>query len=433
LLTVSPSARCRLAAGALLAVALALAAGPAAAQRAPSGKEVAARQADLKELRTRIDGLRKEISAAESSRSEAADRLKDSERSISGTQRELRELGEEKSSLQASLRALAHESGALEKELAAQQARLERLLHNQYLRGSPDPLRLLLNGDDPNRIARDLHYLGAIAKARSDMLAQIETTLARKRALTAETAGRAAALAEVEARQKEKHARLLALRDERKTTLSKISTQIAAQKKEVGNLQRDEKRMTQLIDRLSKLLAERARAQREAARKAAREESARRATPSAKAPAGAGAAVENAHLPGATSGSFARLRGKLRLPVKGTVSNRFGAPRQEGSTWRGLFIRSAAGSEVKSIAAGNVVFADWMRGFGNLLIVDHGDAYLSIYGNNEALLKSVGDAVQGGDAIATVGNSGGNPESGLYFEIRHQGQPVDPMRWASLK
>ena len=88
---------------------------------------------------------------------------------------------------------------------------------------------------------------------------------------------------------------------------------------------------------------------------------------------------------------------------------------------------------VRAIAKGRVVFAEWMRGFGNLLIIDHGDAYLSIYGNNEALLKQVGQAVQGGDTVATVGNTGGNPESGLYFEIRRQGQPIDPLSWATLK
>jgi septal ring factor EnvC (AmiA/AmiB activator) len=88
---------------------------------------------------------------------------------------------------------------------------------------------------------------------------------------------------------------------------------------------------------------------------------------------------------------------------------------------------------VRAVAAGRVVFAEWMRGFGNLMIIDHGQSYLTIYGNNEALLKQVGDAVTAGDAIATVGNSGGNPDSGLYFEIRHQGQAFDPLRWVSLK
>ena len=112
---------------------------------------------------------------------------------------------------------------------------------------------------------------------------------------------------------------------------------------------------------------------------------------------------------------------------------RFGGPRDGGGTWRGLFIKAGAGSDVKAVAGGRVVFAEWMRGFGNLLIVDHGDSYLTIYGNNDSLLKQVGQGVKGGETVATVGNSGGNPDSGLYFEIRHQGQPVDPMKWASLK
>ena len=132
-------------------------------------------------------------------------------------------------------------------------------------------------------------------------------------------------------------------------------------------------------------------------------------------------------------GNFAQLKGRLRLPTRGVVTNRFGGRRQEGSTWKGLFIRAAADSEVKAIASGRVVFADWMRGFGNLMIVDHGGNYLSIYGNNDSLQKQVGDSVEGGDAIAAVGNSGGNPESGLYFELRFQGEPLDPLRWVNLK
>jgi len=102
-------------------------------------------------------------------------------------------------------------------------------------------------------------------------------------------------------------------------------------------------------------------------------------------------------------------------------------------TWKGLFIRAAGGDAVKAVAAGQVVFADWLRGFGNILIVDHGDDYLSLYGNNETLYKQVGDTLQGGDTIAAVGNSGGNPDSGLYFELRHKGKPFDPLGWATLK
>lgn len=407
----------------VLFTAPALAAKPSStANAAPGRGEVAAKQADLRELRAKIEELRKEISSAEGSRAEVADQLKDSERAISQLQRELRELGDDKTQLQAALRQFRQQSQTLEAQLATQQAQLERLLYGQYLRGSPGSLRLLLNGDDPNQLARDLHYLGAIARARSDMLAEIDATLRKKQALAENARERASALAAVEEKQKVRHDKLLAQREQKKTTLSRISQQIAAQKKEVGSLRRDERRMTQLIDRLSKLIAKRAKAARESSRRSLE-----------KPPPRGAPALDNEKLPQALAGSFTRLRGKLRLPVQGSVTNRFGANRQEGSTWKGLFIRSAAGNEVKAIAAGHVVFAEWMRGFGNLLIVDHGDAYLSIYGNNEALLKNVGDAVNGGDTVATVGNSGGNPETGLYFEIRHQGQPVDPLKWASLK
>jgi septal ring factor EnvC (AmiA/AmiB activator) len=135
----------------------------------------------------------------------------------------------------------------------------------------------------------------------------------------------------------------------------------------------------------------------------------------------------------ASNGNFARQKGSLRLPVRGPVAGRFGSPRDGGGTWHGLFIRAGAGNDVKAVAGGRVVFAEWMRGFGNLMIVDHGDSYLSIYGNNDSLLKQVGQAVKGGETVATVGNSGGNQESGLYFELRHKGQPIDPMKWASVK
>ena len=120
--------------------------------------------------------------------------------------------------------------------------------------------------------------------------------------------------------------------------------------------------------------------------------------------------------------------------MRGDLTNRFGAPRESGgTTWKGLFIAARAGVEGRAVAAGRVVFADWMRGFGNLLIIDHGDAYLSLYGNNESLFKQVGDLIHGGEAVATVGNSGGNPDSGLYFELRYQGRPLDPLGWLSSK
>ena len=130
--------------------------------------------------------------------------------------------------------------------------------------------------------------------------------------------------------------------------------------------------------------------------------------------------------------AFASLKGRLALPVRGELTNRYGAPREEsGSTWKGLFIRSVSGETVHAVADGRVVYADWLRGFGNLLILDHGTGYMSLYANNEGLLRKVGERVRGGDPVSTVGASGGQADSGLYFELRRDGKTFDPLRWVA--
>ncbi|MDF8364235.1 murein hydrolase activator EnvC family protein [Achromobacter anxifer] len=123
------------------------------------------------------------------------------------------------------------------------------------------------------------------------------------------------------------------------------------------------------------------------------------------------------------------LRHGLTMPVRGQVQGRFGVDRPDGGVWRGVVLRAPEGTPVKVVAPGTVVYADWLRGFGNLIIVDHGQQYLTVYAYNQSLLKRVGDSVTGGDTIATVGATGGQVESGLYFEIRHRGAPVDPAQW----
>ncbi|MBI4741539.1 MAG: peptidoglycan DD-metalloendopeptidase family protein [Betaproteobacteria bacterium] len=405
----------------------------------PATAEVAEKQSDLKDLRAQIEALRKDMASAESTRADAADQLKDAEREISITQRELHNLAKARGELRSTVKDLGAQSRDLESRLGDQQSQLEQLLVRQYLQGNPDALRLLLSGNDPNQVARDLYYLAAIGRARSRLLREVESTLHRKQTLAARTGERAEQLAGVEARQKQEHDKLLAQREQRKAMLEKISAKIAAQRKEIGSLERDEKRLSLLIERLARIIAEKPAPRSEAPRK-------EMVKPAKKRSAGGSGDAEDAgerrpateiaseHTPEALpAGNFAQLKGKLRLPVRGTVGNRFGAARQEGSTWKGLFIRAAPGSEVKTIAGGRVVFAEWMRGFGNLLIVDHGSGYLTIYGNNDSLLKQVGDAVRGGETIASAGNSGGNPESGLYFELRHQGQPLDPLKWVNIR
>lgn len=433
---------------------------PAAASASAAGKaEVSEKQADLSELRGKIESLRKDLSSKEESRAEIADQLKDTERSISEIQRNLRELSGERQQIQRRLRTLEHESTQMGARLHSQQQALERLLQHQIRQASPDALQLLLNGDDPNQIARDLYYLEAIARARGSLLREISASIQKKKSLAAAASEQAAELASNETKHQAQRSQLLSQQQERKVMLERIASQVRIQKKEIGALQRDEKRLSQLIDKLSQLIAERAaRAQQEArlarerelkaAQQAARDKAGKESSPHPDRPdrnnAGAGEKSNdtpasgnvaiNERLPEALPGKrFSSLKGQLRLPVRGTITNRFGSTRQEGSPWKGLFIRTDAGTEVHAMAQGRVVFADWMRGFGNLLIVDHGEDFLSIYGYNEALLKRVGDIVRGGDSIATVGNSGGHSETGLYFELRHRGQPVDPGKWASLK
>ncbi len=423
----------------------------------PASPEIAEKKADLGELRSRIDNLRKELSANEENKADAGDRLREADRLISRMQRELNELGDSRNQVETKLKDLERQSQELGNTLAQQQAQLEKLVYRQYLRGTPDSLQLLLNGNDPNQMARDLHYVSAIALTRAEMMSEINANLDKKKTLAADTKKHGDELAEIEVEQQKRHAELQKQREERQALYARISSKVNAQRKEIGNLQQNEKNLSRLIDRLSKILAAQAAKAAQAARAAevARVAEAARAAEAAKAAArqkdrqaaaGEGKAsphpepvrpkaaeTENHYEPVPNDGSFARQRGKLRLPTRGVVSGRFGSPRDGGGTWRGLFIKASPGNEVKAIAGGRVVFADWMRGFGNRLIIDHGDAYLSIYGNNDALLKQVGQAVKGGETVATVGNSGGNPESGLYFELRHQGQPIDPMKWASLK
>lgn len=415
-------------AAALLGAAVSLSAAHARPKkRAPAETpEIAGKQADLKDLRERIEALRKEVAAGESSKAHASDRLRESEREISGLQRELHQLAEQRGALQTSLKSLQRQAQELEASLLQQQGRLEKLLRRQYMRGSPDALQLLLNGGDPNQLARDMHYLSLIGRARAELLGEMHATLDRKRELAEQAREEVEELAEVEAEQKQRHAELQKQRAQRKQVLNEVSAKLAGQRKEIGHLQQDEKRLSQLVERLARLLAQRARA----AEKAPPPER----TAPGREPAGAKPVeAENRYLPAPSGGHFAQLRGSLRLPVRGAVVGRFGAAREGGGSWKGLFIRAGEGSEVKAVAQGRVVFAEWMRGFGNLLIIDHGDAYLSIYGNNDSLLKQVGDAVKGGDTVASVGNSGGNPETGLYFELRHQGQALDPLKWASIK
>lgn len=388
--------------------------------------EVESKKSELEALKQRLQSLQREFRAAEEHRSEAADELRQSERSISEAVRQLRELEQEQRRANADLTALQEASAATEKRIEQQQANLSEAIRASHQRGQSDALKLMLSGRDPNQTARDLRYLASLSRAQLELIDSLKTDLAKLEDLKTEASKKSAVLAELrEARLKEQN-KLQSERNEREKLLSKLAAQIKKQRSEIATLKRDEQRMTQLVERLNRLVAEKAAREKAAREKAAKAAKAP-AKPAARPPLGVNTRTPEAFQ---TDKPFSRLKGSLSLPVKGELMNRFGAPREEGGvSWKGLFIRATQGSVVKAIAAGQVVFSEWLRGFGNLIIVDHGEGYMSLYSNNESLYKQVGDPVQPGDAIASVGNSGGQSDSGLYFEMRHQSRPINPMHW----
>ncbi len=349
--------------------------------------------------------------------------MRDTESALSDANRRLHELGTERAGLKAQIADLDAQNQRLDRQTGMQQNHLAHLLRSQFVGGNSDALTLLLAGTDPNQSSRDRYFLTQLSRAKADLIQQLRSIAAEKKRLADATRERQAQVAENEHRQQESRAQMLERRKQRAGMLAAIGDRLKAQRREIATLKKDEQRLAKLIEGLARIAA---------ARKA--RPRVPQAAPNAGGSVTAGPPRLKNHDPGDVAGAFAALRGKLRLPTGGTVAGRFGSPRAEGGAlWKGVFIRAAEGLEVRAVAPGTVVFADWLRGFGNLLVIDHGDDFLSVYGNNESLLAAVGSVVKNGDSVATVGNSGGNADSGLYFELRHRGQPFDPLKWVGIR
>lgn len=373
----------------------------------PVWGSVDARRQELKGLRERIEQLRKEIEQAAEDRSEAADALEQSERRISDVNRSLHQLSAQLRTLNRELDELSVTTRQTQADLAAQQERLTQLLRASHTRVGNDALRLLLSGRDPAEISRHLAYLRYVGQARQDLIRNYQSALERLRALEAQTRERKQYLDQARAQQLSQKKALQAEIKQRQAILNKLSDQIRVQRRQVSTLVRDEQRLSRLIERLSRLAAKPA--------------------DKPKTPGRQVTEVADASL---AKYEFEKLKGRLALPVAGEIVSRYGQPREGGGpAWKGLFIRAPQGREVRAVGNGRVAFADWLRGFGNLLILDHGNGFLSLYSNNESLYKQVGELVRAGDVIATVGNTGGQDEPGLYFELRRQGRPLDPLSW----
>jgi len=361
-------------------------------------------QQELKNLRDRIVAMQREVDKTSESKSEVADALRESERAISDSNRKLAELAGRQRAADNKLGSLRAQERKLIGNMSGQQALLGKLLHQQYLGGRQEYLKLLLGDQNPNQVSRNLQYFQYITRNRAIWLTTMRGDLAALKAVSDATREQLAELSLLQREQAEQKTTLQQEQQARQRMLGKISKQLRQQRREFNRLQRDENRLAQLVEKLAEMLAQ----------------------PKSNTLSPNDILPDNRF----DGKPFGQLKGKLALPVRGVVANRFNMPRPDSTVlWKGIFLRTSSGQAVKVIAAGQVVFADWLRGFGNLLIVDHGKGYMSLYGNNETLYKQVGDVLHGGDVIAAAGNSGGNEDFGLYFELRYKSKPLDPIKW----
>jgi len=381
--------------GFFLATAIAQAAAPAAPE------------SELTELRARIEKLQRDLAAAEGSRGEAAGELRANARALSEAHRALFDLATRRRDLEASLAGIARQQGERRARIASEEDAAAKLLRLQYEQGAPDRLRLALEGRDAATVARHIAYYGYIQKARAELVASLRARGAELSALESDARARRDELAANERSQAEETRRLEKERAARAALVTRLAGEIERGRREIGRLKRDEARLSRLVEEIARALA----------------------APGARPP---GRRIDRAADASSASRPFASLKGNLQLPVRGELANRYGAPREEtGVNWKGLFIRCISGEIVHAVADGRVVYADWLRGFGNLLILDHGHGYMSLYANNEGLLRRVGETVRGGDPVARVGATGGDEDSGLYFELRRDGKPFDPLAWVT--
>jgi septal ring factor EnvC (AmiA/AmiB activator) len=426
-------------------------------------KQKRAAESERAELQEKLTALKRDINQTETARSHAADELAHSEKAISDANRALHGLLREQQQTEARLNRLTEQQKRLAATIAAQQQQLAKLLREQYVAGNEDRIKLLLSGDNPNRINRELQYMGYVSQAQARLIDSLRSNLQAIESNKAEVQNAKDELDEIAQEQREQSAQLEKEKARRATLLAQLSNKLAAQRKEAGNIERDERRLGGLVDRLAKLIEEQRKdaaaqekrrleqlARAERAKAAANDKNIARRDGGNRAKSSNPDAIDNDEPPpkpvarnelgpvaavqdGGSVGPFSALRGQLRLPVRGELIAKYGSKRGDGPSWKGLFIRAPEGAEVKAVAGGQVVFSEWLRGFGNLVIIDHGNQYMTIYGNNQSVLKQAGDVVKTGDVIASAGNSGGNEQSGLYFEMRHQGRAFDPLGWISIR
>lgn len=379
-------------AGAVLAGLLC--AGPLLAQESPADSREA--RAELEQTEAEIARLKKMLKDFEQEMSGLESQLKRSESEIGRLQRESEEIERKIREGESRVEDLREQAGNLQVALAAQQDQIGRQARAAYMAGEQDYLKLMLNQDDPARMARMMRYYQYLTRARMDEVERYTDTLEDIRRASAEIVEQQALLQQSREQLATNTQALRAQQTERTALLANLKGQSRSQGEKLASALAERAGLERLIRSIDEAII------------------------SIPTPAGS--------LP------FAKAKGKLPLPVKGPVQARYGSQRGGDARlkWDGLLIGAPQGTAVHAVHGGRVVFADWLRGSGLLVILDHGSGYLSLYGHNQTVLKDVGTWVQPGEAVSTVGATGGLNSPALYFAIRHQGRALDPAAWCML-
>ncbi|WP_367255571.1 murein hydrolase activator EnvC [Pseudomonas sp. stari2] len=425
----------------LIALALTCLLQPAFAdERAQTQQQLEATRQDIAELKKLLGKLQEEKSGVQKE-------LKGTETEMGNLEKQVDALQKELKKSESELQRLDAEKKKLQSARTEQQRLIAIQARAAYQNGRQEYLKLLLNQQNPEKFARTLTYYDYLSQARLEQLKNFNETLRQLANVEKDISAQQAQLLVQKSDLDTQRDALDKVRKERQQVLAKLNDDVKARDQKLAAREQDQADLSKVLKTIEETLARQAREAEEARQKAliAQQEAEKKRLREAQARADADSDTSDAPrkqarpTPGALvsssgetfGGPFAATRGKLPWPVDGRLLARFGETRGDDARtkWDGVMISASAGSQVHAVHGGRVVFADWLRGAGLLVILDHGNGFLSLYGHNQTLLKSAGDVVKAGESISTVGSSGGQDTPALYFAIRQQGHPSDPAQW----
>lgn len=406
----------------MLLATLLLAHGPVHAQ---SMREANSAKQEREAIRKQLEAVKRATIETSSEKKQVSKALVAVEKRLDQTTQRISKLDLDRKALEDDIVDLSRQEAQLALDLANTQTRLAAVLRNQYRRTEINPTQAWLAGQSASQATREGYWyerVSAAEKALGEQQARQADELERLRLGLERKQDR---LTDTIEQQNQAKRELAAQKEERSQLLADLNSKLKDQEIERKRLTRDESRLTGVINQITKAIEEAKKKQALELQKGSKPPSTTETRKGVREPMAS-------PPPMPSTGDFAKLKGRLVLPVQGTVVGQFGKTRSkdgQGPVWRGLFISTGEGEAVRAVGKGRVVFGGWLRGFGEMIIVDHGDEFLTVYGNNGKLLKKTGDNVNAGDTIAETGNSSGNLDTGLYFELRRQGQALDPLSW----